>query len=141
MLKPTLFLEVEQASAAANEAQAELEAFDRADPELTFKVQGHRAILQALKEILLPPPSSPIGYVGMPWEVCVPLRDAISRQESWLEPINAKWNKREALAAKVYDTGRAYVHASHKWDGSAERLDYLKGLGLMALNKAPLTQE
>ena len=135
MTKPTLLIEVEQAFASANKAQAELEAFDRADPELTFKVQGHRAILQALKEILLPPPSSPIGYVGMPWEVCVSLRDAISRQESWLEPINERWNKREALAAKAHEAGRAYVHASIKWDGSAERLDYLKGLGLLALSQ------
>ena len=137
MPKPPLLLEVEQALAAANEAQAELEAFDRADPELTFRVQGHRAILRALKEILLPPPRSPIsyGYVAVHPHVQQHINQAISLQESWLEPINKLWNKREALAAKAYDTDRNYVHASHKWDGSAERLDYLKGLGLAALNQ------
>ena len=128
MTKPTLLLEVEQALAAANEAQAELEAFDRADPELTFRVQGHRAILQELKAVLHPPPRNPIGYVTIHWEVLSLLRDAVSRQEEVLDPINELWNKREALAAKAHEAGRAYVHASHKWDSSAERLDYLQTL-------------
>ena len=135
MTKPPLLLEVEQALASANKAQAELEAFDRADPELTFRVQGHRAILQALKEILLPPPRSPISYVDVHPHVQQHINQAISRQESWLEPINERWNKREALAAKAHEAGRAYVQVSVAWDGSAERLDYLMALA------APSAQE
>jgi hypothetical protein len=136
MNKPPLLLEVEQALAAANEAKAQLEAFDKANPDLSLKVQGHRAILQGLKAVLRPGPRDPINYVDLPWPVHVLLNDAILRQEEVLDPINAKWNKREALAAEVYDTGRAYTNASTKWDSSAERFDYLKGQGLMALSKA-----
>ena len=132
--KPSLLLEVEAALDAAEKAKAELEAFDGADPELTFRVQGHRAILQALRELLLPPPGSPLGYVTMPLRVQHHIVQAISCQEFKLAPIEALWNEREALAAKAYEAGRAYTDVSLKWDSSAERLDYL-------MASAPSAQE
>lgn len=128
MTKPTLLLEVEAALAAANKAQAELEAFDRNNPDLSLQVQGHRAILQELRKILLPPPGSPLGYVTVHPHVQQHITEAISWQQLKLAPIEARWNEREALAAKAYDTGRVYTNVSLKWDASAERWDYLQAL-------------
>jgi len=136
MPKPTLLLEVEQALAAANEAKAELEAFDQAHPNLGADLASQTIRLDHISEALKWDPGSPVN-IG----VLVALSDAHGHQQDVVAPLRKLYEQGQELYLKSQWADRAYVHASHKWDGSAERLDYLMGLGLAALNKAPLTQE
>lgn len=127
MTKPILLLEVEQALAAANEAEAEFEAFDKANPQLHDKLTAQYEVLGDISRAL--------GRQALnSSEVKSSLKQAHYKQRQTTDALHKIWVARGVLKQKVFDTGRAYVHASHKWDGSAERLDYLMALG-RALNQ------
>lgn len=130
MQKPTLLLEVEAALDAAEKTKAELEAFNEAHPNLGTELAAQTARLAHIKEALKWIPNMPMSL-----GVLVALSDAHTYQEEFLAPLLKLRDEREALAAEAHEAGRAYVFASHKWDSSAERLDYLMGLGLAALNR------
>lgn len=130
MTKPTLLLEVEAALAAANKARAELEAFNEAHPNLGTELAAQTARLEHITEALKWIPNMPMSF-----GVLVALSDAHTYQEEFLAPLFRLREERENLADLSYEAGRAYTDVSLKWDSSAERLDYLKGLGLVALNQ------
>jgi len=127
MTKPTLLLEVEQALAAANEAKAELEAFDQAHPNLSAEYEKQAELLGAIE-------TARRLSLGNP-DVFKYLSEALICQRKVFNPMTPLVVARENLADLSYEAGRAYVYASHKWDGSAERWDYLKGQGLLALSQ------
>ncbi len=130
MQKPVLLLEVEQALAAANKAQAELEEFDRAHPNLGADLAGQTARLEHIKEALWHEPK-----LHMDVEVLIALSNADTYQQRVVAPLRKLQDERTELFLRGQWADRAYVHASHKWDSSAERLDYLLGQGLLALSQ------